>query len=173
MFAQFPSKKSLTYIWYSEGACRIIDFIMIWLYTSSLTPPLQKPQVSHLLNLQIEPSGWPNLWKYDYISIHHNNLNWLPISYQIKLRSFGAISCYYFQKRYLLFDPPVLYGWWCSYQTHCREHFASVDLYCLASTKRHFCFASHHLLDLPTSVHNHDIKFMKAVKKYYMDDSFG
>jgi len=38
----------------------------------------------------------------------------------------------------LLLDPPIQYGQRHSYQTHCRENFASVTLCHLASTKEIF-----------------------------------
>ena len=47
---------------------------------------------------KIGPFMWLNLCKkYDHVSTHHNNLNWLPISHQIKFRSIHAVPRYYCQ----------------------------------------------------------------------------
>ena len=76
--------------------------------------------------------------KYDHVSTHRNtrrnNLNWLPISHQIKFRSIHAVLRYYHQNTgCLLLDPPIQFGRQHSYQTRCRENFASVALCRLAS----------------------------------------
>ena len=138
-------------------------------------PPLQVSQVSRLKNLQNRAIRVTrSLCKHDHISMHHNVLKWLPISYQIKLRSVAAMSRCYRQKGCLLLDPPILYGRQHSYQTRCREYFASVDLCRLASTKRHFHFAATTWWNsLPLSLHDcSNINFMKEVKEFYLDNCF-
>ena len=138
-------------------------------------PPLQVSQVSRPQNIQ-NRAIWVtrSLRKYNHISMHRNALKWLPISYQIKLRSVAAMSRYYRQKGCLPFHPPILYGWQHSYWTHCREYFASVDLCRLASTKRHFRFAATTWWNyLPLSLHDCSIiNFMKEVKEFYLDNCF-
>ena len=71
------------------------------------------------------------------------NLNWLPISHQIKFRSIHAVLRYYRQDiGCLLLDPPIQFGRQHSYQTRCRENFASVAMCRLTSIMRHFHFAA-------------------------------
>ena len=49
-----------------------------------------------------------SLRKFDHVSTHRNNLNWLPISHKIKFRSIYAVLCYYRQDTgCLLLDPPI------------------------------------------------------------------
>ena len=47
-------------------------------------PPLQRC-LQHLQNRAIRVTK--SLRKYDHVSTHRNNLNWLPISHQIKFRN--------------------------------------------------------------------------------------
>ena len=103
-------------------------------------PPLQQCQVFRLQRLQNRAVRvTKSLQKYDHISAHSNNLNWLPISHQIRLRSVCAMFHYYRQgRRCLLLDPPIQFGQQHLYQTHCRKDFASVALCHLASTNRIF-----------------------------------
>ena len=110
-----------------------------------------------------------SLQKYDHISRHRNNLNWLPISYQIKFRSIHAMLLYYRQDiGCLLLDPPIQFGRQHSYQTRCRENFASVAMCRLASTMRHFRFAASTWWNsLPTHIHDNNIN---VVRKFYLDD---
>ena len=134
-------------------------------------PPLQVSQVSRLQNIQNRAIRVTrSLRKYDHISTHRNALKWLPISYQIKLRSVAAMSRYYRQKGCLLLHPPILYGRQHSYRTRCREYFAGVDLCRLASTKRHFRFAATTWWNsLPPSLHDCSIiNFMKEVKEFFL-----
>ena len=120
-------------------------------------PPLQQCQVSclqHLQNRAVRVTK--SLRKYNHVSVHRNNLNWLPISHQIKLRSISAMFRYYCQGgRCLLLDPPIQYGRQHLYRTRCREYFASVALCRLASTKRNFRFAATTWWNsLPSLTHN-------------------
>ena len=62
-------------------------------------PPLQQCQVARLQHLQNRAVRvTKSLRKYDRISAHPNNLNWLPISHQIRLRRVCAMFRYYRQK---------------------------------------------------------------------------
>ena len=75
-------------------------------------PPLQKCQVSRLQQLQNRAVRvTKSLRKYDRVSSHRHNLNWLPVSHQIKLRSVCVMFRYYYQRgTYLQLDPPIQYG---------------------------------------------------------------
>ena len=138
-------------------------------------PPLQQCQVSRLQRLQNRAVRvTKSLRKYDHISSHYHSLNWLPVSHQIKLRSVCAMFRYYNQRgQCLQLDPSVQYGRQHSYQTHCRDNFASITLCRLASTKGNFCFAAttwwnslpSHIYDCISNLGN----FTKAVRNFYMD----
>ena len=135
--------------------------------------PLQKCQVAHLQHLQNRAIRvTKSLRKYDHVSTHRNNLNWLLISHQIKFRSICAVLCYYHQNTgCLLLDPPIQFGRQHSYQTRCRENFASVALCHLASTKRHFCSAASTWWNsLPAHIYDNNMNFMKEVRKFYLND---
>ena len=100
-----------------------------------------------------------------------NNLNWLPISHQIRLRSICAILRYYRQgRKCLLLDPPIQFGWQHLHQIRCRKDFTSVALCRLASIKRNFCFAATTWWNsLPLLVHDSTmnfINFTKAVRNF-------
>jgi len=74
-------------------------------------PSMKKSQVSHLQQTRAVQVA-KSLQKYDHISTHHGNLNWLPISHQIMFKSVCAMFCYYHQgEGCLLLDPPIQYGW--------------------------------------------------------------
>ena len=139
-------------------------------------PPLQQCQVSHLQHLQNRAVRvTKSLQKYDHISAHRNNLNWLPISHQIRLRSVCAMLRYYRQERKcLLLDPPIQFGRQHLHQTRCRKAFASVALCCLASTKRNFRFAATTWWNLLSPlIHDCTLNFTnftKAVRNFYMDN---
>ena len=109
-------------------------------------PPLQQCQVAGLQHLQNGAVRvTKSLRKYDRVSAHRNNLNWLPISHQIKLRSSYMCDVSLLSSgRCLLLDPPIhdQYGRLHLYRTRCREDFASVALCRFASTKGHFRFAA-------------------------------
>ena len=136
-------------------------------------PPLQKCQVTRLQRLHNRAIRvTKSLRKYDHISRHRNNLNWLPISYQIKFRSIHAMLRYYRQDiGCLLLDPPIQFGRQHSYQTRCRENFANVAMCRLTSTMRHFRFAASTWWNsLPTHIHDNNVNFINVVRKFYLDD---
>ena len=136
-------------------------------------PPLQKCQVTRLQRLHNRAIRvTKSLRKYDHITRHRNNLNWLPISYQIKFRSIHAMLRYYRQDiGCLLLDPPIQFGRQHSYQTRCRENFANVAMCRLTSTMRHFRFAASTWWNsLPTHIHDNNVNFINVVRKFYLDD---
>ena len=125
-------------------------------------PPLQQCQVSHLQHLQnAAVRVTKSLRKYDRISTHRNNLNWLPISHQIRLWS-SYVQCFVIivRKENIFYwtHPFTLVGSslaWLGrqhlYQACCRKDFASVALCRLASTKGIFVLLrSHHLVEFAT-----------------------
>ena len=118
-----------------------------------------------------------SLRKCDHVSSHHHNLNWLPVSHQIKLRSLCTMFRYYYQRgKCLQLDPPVQYGRQHSYQTRCRDSFASVILCHLASTKSNFRSAATTWWNsLPSHIYDSNLNlgnFTKAVRNFYMDHCF-
>ena len=79
---------------------------------------------------------------------------------------------YYYQRgQCLQLDPSVQYGRQHSYQTRCRDNFASVTLCRLASTKSNFrfaattCWNSSHIYDSISNLGN----FTKAMRNFYLD----
>ena len=136
-------------------------------------PPLQKCQVSRLQQLQ-NRAVWvtKSLRKYDRVSSHCHNLNWLPVSHQIKLRSVCVMFRYCYQRGTCLqLDTPIQYGWRHSYLTR-RGNFASITLCCLASTKSNFRSAATTWWNsLPSHIHDCNLNlgnFMKAVRNLYV-----
>ena len=94
--------------------------------------------------------------------------------HQIKFRSICAMLRFVIIIRYigcLLLDPPIQFGRQHSYQTCCRENFASVAMCRLTSTMRHFRFAASTWWNsLSTHIHDDNVNFINVVRKFYLDD---
>ena len=73
---------------------------------------------------------------YYHVSGHHRQLNWLPVSDQIKFKHTCAMFCYYHKntKPCLVLDPPISFGPQHSYHTHCKDSFANLQTCHLSST---------------------------------------
>ena len=73
-------------------------------------PPLNKSQVAYLQRLQNRAIRVTKcLRKYDHVSLHCLQLNWLPISHQITFKSCCAMYRYYHNghRPCVIFDPPI------------------------------------------------------------------
>ena len=76
-------------------------------------PPLNRSQVGQLQCLQNTAIHVTKcLRKYDHVSLHCLQLNWLPISHQIMFKSSCAMYCYYHygHQPCLICDPPLCSG---------------------------------------------------------------
>ena len=81
------------------------------------------------------------LRRYDHVTLHCPQLNWLPISHQIMLKSVCAMYRYYHHDKQpcLLLDPPIVSGAQHNYNTRCKDSFANPTSFHLSTTK---CFCS-------------------------------
>ena len=104
--------------------------------------PLNRSQMARLQRLQNRAIHVTKcLRKYDHISLHRLQLNWLPISHQIMFKSSCAMYHYYHygHQPCLIFDPPIVFGAHHSYNTRCKYNFAKLLTCYLSSTKMYFC----------------------------------
>ena len=108
-------------------------------------PPLNKSQVACLQRLQNRAIRVTKcLRKYDHVSLHCLQLNWLPISHQIMFKPSCAMYRYYHDGHQpcLTFDPPIVFGACHSYNTRCKDSFANLLTCRLSTTKRYFCLSA-------------------------------
>ena len=113
-----------------------IDYVLpVW------GPPLSGSQVAQLQRLQNRAIHVTKcLRKYDHVSLHYLQLNWLPISHQIMFKSSCAMYRYYHygHQPCLIFDPPIVFGAHHSYNTRCKDSFANMLICHLSTTKKYF-----------------------------------
>jgi len=79
-----------------------------------------------------------SLHKYDHVTLHCRELNWLPISLMVQLQSIAAMSHYFQQRETLQLDPPILFGHQHSNGTCCSDCFANPYTYQLSRTMKYF-----------------------------------
>ena len=100
-------------IWSSKDANWVLDS---WIdYALPVWGPssLNKTQMAHLRNPQNRGIHITRcLRKYNHVTLHRHQLNWLPISDQIMFKSVCAMYCHYHYDKQtcLLLDPPIVFG---------------------------------------------------------------
>ena len=100
--------------------------------------PLNRSQVARLQHLQNRAIRVRKcLRKYDHVSLHRLQLNWLPISHQIMFKLSCAMYHYYHygHQPSLIFDPPTVFGAHHSYNTCCKDSFANLLTCCFRPLK--------------------------------------
>ena len=141
-------------------------------------PPLNKSQVGHLQRLQNRAIRVTKcLGKYDHVTQHRQQLNWLPISHQIKLKSICAMYryCHHALHPCLIFDPPVVFLAHHCYNTRCKESFVNLLTCRFTTTKKYFRLSAsswwNSLIDtLPVDCAY--TSFVSSARKYYYNDYF-